>query len=77
MTCIQPGMAETEFSNVRFKGDDDKADQFYKGTDPLTAVDIAETVAWVVGRPAHVNINSLEIMPVSQTWGAMTIHRED
>jgi len=43
----------------------------------LTAVDIAETVAWVVGRPAHVNINSLEIMPVSQTWGAMTIHRED
>ena len=76
VTCIQPGMAETEFSNVRFKGDDDKADQFYKGTDPLTAVDIAETVAWVVDRPAHVNINSLEIMPVSQSWGAMTIHRE-
>ena len=76
VTCIQPGMAETEFSNVRFKGDDDKADQFYKGTDPLTAVDIAETVAWVVDRPAHVNINSLEIMPVSQSWGAMSIHRE-
>jgi NADP-dependent 3-hydroxy acid dehydrogenase YdfG len=76
VTCIQPGMAETEFSNVRFKGDDDKADQFYQNTDPLTAVDIAETVAWVVDRPAHVNINSLEIMPVSQSWGAMAIHRE-
>jgi len=76
VTCIQPGMAETEFSNVRFKGDDDKADQFYKGTEPLTAVDIAETVAWVVNRPAHVNINTLEVMPVSQSWGPMAIHRQ-
>jgi len=76
VTCIQPGMAETEFSNVRFKGDDDKADQFYAGADPLTAVDIAETVAWVVNRPAHVNINTLEVMPVSQSWGPMAIHRE-
>lgn len=77
VTCIQPGMAETEFSNVRFKGDDDKADNFYKGTNPLTAVDVAETVAWVVNRPAHVNINSLEVMPVDQTWGPLSIHREE
>lgn len=77
VTCIQPGMAETEFSNVRFKGDDDKADNFYKGTQPLTAFDIAETVAWVVNRPAHVNINSLEVMPVDQTWGPFSIHREE
>lgn len=76
VTCIQPGMAETEFSNVRFKGDDDKADNVYKGTEPLTASDIAESVAWVVNRPAHVNINSLEIMPVTQAWGPFSIHRE-
>jgi NADP-dependent 3-hydroxy acid dehydrogenase YdfG len=77
VTCIQPGMAETEFSNVRFKGNDNQADKVYAGTEPLTAVDIAETVAWVVNRPAHVNINSLEVMPVDQAWGPFSIHRED
>jgi NADP-dependent 3-hydroxy acid dehydrogenase YdfG len=76
VTCIQPGMAETEFSNVRFKGDDDKADNFYNGTEPLKAEDIAEAVAWVVNRPAHVNINAVEIMCVDQTWGPLAIHRE-
>ena len=77
VTCIQPGMAETEFSNVRFKGDDAKADKVYEGTEPLTAEDIAETVTWVVSRPAHVNINSLEVMPVTQAWGPFSIHREE
>lgn len=76
VTCIQPGMAETEFSKVRFKGDDAKAGQVYAGTQPLTADDIAETVTWVVNRPAHVNINSLELMPVNQAWGPFSIHRE-
>ena len=76
VTCIQPGMAETEFSNVRFKGDQDKAAGVYEGTDPLTAVDIAETVAWVVNRPPHVNINTLEIMSIDQAWGPFAIHRE-
>ncbi len=76
VTCIQPGMAETEFSNVRFKGEDDKADQVYAGAEPLTAVDIAETVSWVINRPAHVNINTLELMPVDQAWGPFSIHRE-
>ena len=75
VTCIEPGMAETEFSKVRFHGDSDKADQVYTGTEPLTAVDIAETVSWVVNRPAHVNINSLELMPVDQAWGALAVHR--
>jgi NADP-dependent 3-hydroxy acid dehydrogenase YdfG len=75
VTCIQPGMAETEFSNVRFKGDDEKADNFYNGTQPMTAEDIAEAVAWVVNRPAHLNINSIEMMPVCQAWGPMAIHR--
>ena len=76
VTCIQPGMAETEFSKVRFKGDDDKAGQVYAGTQPLTAFDIAETVTWVVNRPAHVNINSLEVMSVDQAWGPFAINRQ-
>ncbi len=76
VTCIQPGMAETEFSKVRFKGDQTKADSVYEGTEPLTAEDIAETVAWAVNRPAHVNINTLELMSIDQTWGPFAIHRE-
>lgn len=75
VTCIQPGMAETEFSKVRFKGDEAKAAGVYAGTQPLTAGDIAETVAWVVDRPAHVNINTLELMCVDQAWGPFAIHR--
>jgi len=75
VTCIQPGMAETEFSAVRFKGDKEKAAGVYAGTEPLTAADIAETVEWVVSRPAHVNINTLELMSVDQAWGHFAIHR--
>jgi len=75
VTCIQPGMAETEFSKVRFKGDEDKAAKVYEGTEALTAEDIAETVAWVVNRPAHVNINTLELMSIDQAWGPFAIHR--
>lgn len=75
VTCIQPGMAETEFSNVRFKGNDEMADKVYSGTEPMTAKDIAEAVAWVVDRPAHLNINSIEMMPVDQAWGPLAVHR--
>ncbi|BCS52724.1 SDR family oxidoreductase [Geobacter sp. SVR] len=75
VTCIQPGMAETDFSKVRFKGDEDQAARVYQGTEPLTAEDIAETVAWVVNRPAHVNINTLELMSIDQTWGPLAVHR--
>ena len=76
VTCIQPGMAETEFSRIRFKGDEEAAARVYEGTEPLTAWDIAETVAWVVSRPPHVNINMLELMCVNQAWGPFAIHRE-
>ncbi|NIN34749.1 MAG: SDR family NAD(P)-dependent oxidoreductase [Gammaproteobacteria bacterium] len=76
VTCIQPGMAETEFSNVRFKGDTEMADKVYAGADPMTAEDIAEAVAWVVDRPAHLNINSIEMMPVHQSWGHLAVHRD-
>jgi 3-hydroxy acid dehydrogenase/malonic semialdehyde reductase len=75
VTCIQPGMAETEFSKVRFKGDEGQAARVYQGTEPLTAEDIAETVQWAVNRPAHVNINTLELMSIDQTWGPLAVHR--
>ncbi|MBI5483679.1 MAG: SDR family oxidoreductase [Deltaproteobacteria bacterium] len=75
VTCIQPGMAETEFSKVRFKGEDDKAAGVYQGTEPLMAEDIAETVRWVVSQPPHVNINTLEMMSIDQAWGPFAINR--
>lgn len=76
VSCIQPGMAETEFSDVRFKGDQEKAAKVYEGTEPLSAQDVAETIAWVVNRPPHVNINSLEVMCVDQAWGPLAVHRK-
>jgi len=74
-TCIQPGMAETEFSKIRFKGNEEKAATVYEGAEALTAEDIAETVQWVVSRPAHVNINTLELMSIDQAWGPFAVHR--
>ena len=76
VTCIEPGMAETEFSKVRFKGDVEKAAKVYEGAEPLTAQDIAETVEWVVSRPAHVNINTLELMSIDQAWNSFAIYRK-
>lgn len=64
--AVNPGAAETEFSNVRFKGDDERADNVYKGFDPLTPMDIAETILFVVTRPAHVNIWDLVVTPTAQ-----------
>jgi len=66
VTNIAPGMVETEFSLVRFKGDKDKADSVYKGIDALTAEDIAEVVYYCASLPAHVCINDLEITPTQQ-----------
>lgn len=76
VTDIQPGLAGgTEFSQVRFKGDEKKAAAVYQGTDPLTPEDIADAIHWVVTRPAHVNINSIEMMPVSQAFGPLVVKR--
>lgn len=72
---IDPGMAETEFSLVRFNQAQEKADKVYEGTKPLSAQDIAEIVFWVCNTPAHVNINSLEVMPVCQAWGPLKVDR--
>ena len=63
---LDPGLAETEFSLVRFKGDDAAAKKVYEGTNPLTAADIAETLVWMATRPPHVNIDEMIIKPVDQ-----------
>lgn len=76
VTCIAPGMAETEFSLVRFKGEADKAAKVYAGVEPLTGMDIAGIVSWVTTLPGHVNINSLEVMPVQQAWGPLAVSRK-
>jgi NADP-dependent 3-hydroxy acid dehydrogenase YdfG len=66
VTAIHPGAVDTEFSEVRFKGDKDRAKKVYDGYEPLHAQDIAETIWFVASRPAHVNINDLLIMPTAQ-----------
>jgi NADP-dependent 3-hydroxy acid dehydrogenase YdfG len=66
VTAIHPGAVETEFSEVRFKGDKDRAKKIYEGFDPLVAQDIADTIWFVASRPVHVNINDLIIMPTAQ-----------
>lgn len=75
VTNIEPGMCQSEFSEVRFRGDKNKADSVYKGMQALSADDIAETIEWVISRPAHVNINVLSLMPTEQAFGAFAVHR--
>ncbi len=76
VTCVEPGMGGgTEFSLVRFGGDQDEADAVYAGVEPLTPDDIAETVHWVASLPGHVNINMIELMPVAQSFAPFQIHR--
>jgi 3-hydroxy acid dehydrogenase/malonic semialdehyde reductase len=76
VTEVDPGMVGgTEFSNVRFAGDDARASAVYAGTEPLTAEDIADTVFWVATRPPRVNINLVELMPVSQAFGPLAVSR--
>ena len=77
VTNIEPGMAETEFSRVRFKGDEDRAHRIYSGTEPLLPEDIAEIVTWVASIPPRVNINCVEVMSVCQAWGPLAVHRGD
>lgn len=76
VTNVEPGLSGgTEFSQVRFKGDDDKAAATYNKTQPLTADDVADTVHWIANRPAHVNINYISMMPVCQAFGPLAVHR--
>lgn len=72
---IEPGMAETEFTLVRTGGDEQASEKMYNGADPITAQDIADTVHWVVKQPPHLNINRIEIMPVSQSAAGLQVAR--
>jgi NADP-dependent 3-hydroxy acid dehydrogenase YdfG len=74
ITEIDPGMAETEFSLVRFDGDAERAAKVYAGVDPLTADDIADCVAWAVTRPSHVNIDQIVLKPRQQATATL-VHR--
>jgi len=76
VTDIEPGLVGgTEFSNVRFKGDDNRAGSVYDGTEPLTPEDVTEAVWWVATLPKHVNISALEMMPVGQSQAGLRVHK--
>jgi serine 3-dehydrogenase len=76
VTSIEPGMAETEFTVVRTGGDQAASDALYADVNPLTAEDHAELFWWLANLPPHVNINTLELMPVNQSWAGFAVHRE-
>jgi len=75
VTCVEPGMADTEFSLVRFAGDQGKADNVYAGMQPLTADDIAESIHWAATLPEHVNVNTIELMPTAQSFAPFQVAR--
>ncbi|HET7266575.1 MAG TPA: SDR family NAD(P)-dependent oxidoreductase [Oleiagrimonas sp.] len=76
VTNIEPGMAETEFTLVRNGGDQAASDQLYAGAHPITGEDIANTVWWVANLPPHLNINRIEVMPVSQSAAGLQVARD-
>jgi len=76
VTSVEPGMAETEFSLVRFSGDPARATKVYEGVVPLSAGDVADAICWCLTRPAHVNVNAIELMPVQQAFGPFAVNRK-
>ena len=76
VTSIEPGMAETEFTIVRTRGDEDASKKLYAGVTPMTAGDLAETIWWIATLPPHLNINTIELMPVNQSFAGFAVHRE-
>ncbi|HET9620486.1 MAG TPA: SDR family NAD(P)-dependent oxidoreductase, partial [Kofleriaceae bacterium] len=77
VTSVEPGMSGgTEFSTVRFAGDEAKAKAVYAGMQPLTADDVADAVHWAASTPAHVNVNVIEMMPTAQSFAAFQVHRK-
>ena len=77
VTSVEPGMAETEFTLVRTGGDKQASDKLYAGMNPMTPQDHADLFWWLANLPPHLNINTIELMPVSQSWAGFTVHRED
>jgi serine 3-dehydrogenase len=75
VTTLEPGMAETEFTLVRTHGDRSASEALYKGAQPMTAQDIADTIFWIATLPPHLNINRLEMMPVSQSFAGFQVAR--
>jgi 3-hydroxy acid dehydrogenase/malonic semialdehyde reductase len=75
VTSLEPGLCETEFSVVRFKGDAAAAAKVYQGVKPLSAEDVVDVAEAVLRLPAHVNVNTLEVMPVGQAFGPFAIDR--
>jgi serine 3-dehydrogenase len=75
VTSIEPGMAETEFTLVRTGGDKAASDALYADMDPMTAEDIAETIRWIANLPPHLNINTIELMPVNQSFAGFAVAR--
>ncbi|PID47103.1 MAG: NAD(P)-dependent oxidoreductase [Proteobacteria bacterium] len=75
VTNVEPGLAKTEFSLTRFKGDDKKAKNVYDGTKPLVAKDIANIIYFCASNPSHVNINTLEVMPTCQSFGGLSVEK--
>ena len=76
VTSVEPGMAETEFTIVRTGGDKEASDQLYAGMDPMTAEDLADLFWWLANLPPHLNINTVELMPVTQSFAGFTVSRE-
>ena len=76
VTSIEPGMAETEFTLVRTGGDGAASDTLYKGAEPISADDIAETIFWIANLPPHLNVNRIEVMPVRQSFAGFQIARD-
>ena len=76
VTSIEPGMAETEFTIVRTGGDKDASDKLYAGMNPMTSDDFADLFWWLATLPPHLNINTIELMPVSQSWAGFSIERQ-
>jgi serine 3-dehydrogenase len=76
VASIEPGMVETEFTVIRTGGNQAASDALYAGSNPLTAEDIADSIYWVATLPPHMNVNRLELMPVSQSWGPFQVARE-
>jgi serine 3-dehydrogenase (NADP+) len=76
VTSVEPGMAETEFTIVRTGGDKEASDKLYAGVNPMTADDLADLFWWIANLPPHLNINTIELMPVNQSFAGFAIHRE-
>lgn len=77
VTNLEPGLCGgTEFSNIRFKGDDDKAAAVYDGVEYIQPTDIANIVAWLIEQPEHININELEVMPTAQTFAGLKVVKD-